>query len=104
MLIEYEIGQALKMARISQTEKEGLMTHFLNIEQLEQEILYLQEQNRKLIKELSEVVEENHRLRKEIIHEKRPSQDHGEDKKRETRSATKGYGSKNIADEGLCLN
>ncbi len=80
------------------------MTHFLNIEQLEQEILYLQEQNRKLIKELSQVVEENHRLREVIIHEKYPSQDHGEDQKRGTRSASKGYGQKNKEDEGLCLN
>lgn len=41
---------------------------------------YLLEQNRKLIKELSQVVEENHRLREEIIQKKHPSQGHCEDK------------------------
>lgn len=80
------------------------MTHFLNIEQLEQEILYLQEQNRKLIKELSQVVEENHRLREEIIQEKHPRKGHYEEKNREARTAMTGYGSNNQADEGLCLN
>ncbi len=80
------------------------MTHFLNIEQLEQEILYLQEQNRKLIKELSLVMEENNRLREEIITGKCSSEGQGEDKKMEPRSAPKGNRPKTNEDEGLCLN
>ncbi|WNM62687.1 hypothetical protein [Candidatus Nitrospira neomarina] len=80
------------------------MMNFLNIEQLEQEILYLQEQNRKLIKELSQVVEENHRLREVIIQEKHPPQGHGEDKKSEARTAITGYGPNTPANERLCFN
>ncbi len=41
---------------------------------------YLLEQNRKLLKELSQVVEENHRLREEIIQDKHPYQGHCEEK------------------------
>ena len=80
------------------------MTHFLNIEQLEEEILYLQEQNRKLIKELSQVVEENLRLREGLIHEKYPSEDQKKKKKGGTRSASKGNRQTNKEEEGLCLN
>lgn len=80
------------------------MTHFLNIEDLEREILYLQEQNRKLIQELSQVVKENHRLREEIFQEKHPSPNPPENKKREARGVPKGYMSKGQEEEGFCLN
>ncbi|GJL58256.1 MAG: hypothetical protein NPIRA03_11130 [Nitrospirales bacterium] len=80
------------------------MMNFLTIEQLEQEILYLQEQNLKLIKELSQVVKENHRLREEIYHEKHPSHGHRGGKEKEGRTVSRKVGQENREDDGLCLN
>lgn len=42
-----------------------IMAYFITIDELEQEIMYLREQNQKLLKELSRVVEENSDLREE---------------------------------------
>jgi regulator of replication initiation timing len=46
-------------------ERRFFMTHPFTIDELEREIIYLREQNQKLIKELSRVVEENRDLREE---------------------------------------
>lgn len=89
---------------VGSTKREETMVNFLNIEQLEREILYLQEQNRKLIKELSQVVKENHRLREEIFHKKHPSHGHPDEEKKEARTVSEEVGPKNREDEGLCLN
>ncbi|MGE0478415.1 MAG: hypothetical protein AB7P32_16770 [Nitrospirales bacterium] len=80
------------------------MTHFLNIEELEKEILYLQEQNQKLIQELSQVVKENHRLREELFRQKHPYPEQLEDTERKDRTLPKEYMSKSQEDEGFCLN
>lgn len=47
------------------------MAHSITIDELEQEILYLREQNQKLLKELSRVVEENSDLREERATERK---------------------------------
>ena len=47
------------------------MTHFITIDELEKEIVYLREQNQKLINELSQVVEENYGFREELALERR---------------------------------
>ncbi len=51
------------------------MTHFVTIDELENEISYLREQNQKLIKELAQVVEENTDLREERVRERRRLQE-----------------------------
>lgn len=47
------------------------MTHFITIDELEKEIVYLREQNQKLLRELSQVVKENTVLREELGLERR---------------------------------
>lgn len=47
------------------------MPQSITIDELEQEILYLREQNQKLLKELSRVVEENSDLREERAKERK---------------------------------
>lgn len=47
------------------------MTHLFTIDELEKEIVYLREQNQKLIKELSQVVRENTEFREELALEGR---------------------------------
>ncbi|MDR4493476.1 MAG: hypothetical protein AB7P17_00315 [Nitrospirales bacterium] len=79
------------------------MTHFLNFEELEKEILYLQEQNQKLIQELSEVVKENHRLREEMFQKKKSSEGRPANKK-DSQSTSQAHDSKSYKGGGLCLN
>lgn len=81
------------------------MSHMFTVDELEKEILYLREQNQKLIKELSALVKENTALRDELALERGEEGDLAIGNKRSKQKKVRTVHSQDEKPGGmLCLN